>query len=497
MSIHSDVYTGDMKFTVGTHRVMCTWGLFALACALLLFFATYRLSEAPHIWYDEGYFTQTAQNLMRYGNQALQVAPGEFVSASTATGGYPLIAPVALSYKLFGVGVLQGRSVMVIFIVAFFLAAVYLVNLLFGMRFALWSAFLIASFPMLYGTGKSVLGEVPGLFFFLLMLIALVYLERSRYQSLFAYAASAVAAGLCVVTKPIFILLLPALALVWFLYRKNISVRSRGVALAALIFMATLVPWFLLQFGTHDTLANVLAFYANPYEMTDLMATVLTNLWLFVSDTTPLYALAVFALWGCAVLVRRRNEESISAAEAVGFAFAAIVLLAFLRMPGWYRYLFPAIMLGLLFVPYMLWRMWAWMQGHVNMPSVASALPWLVLSLLIIAQTYQTANASFVATYYSSHMTRDLTTALDSLPAGASIFVYNAPEAVILLSSHTYYQYIKPHPTIGIVGADALQVIANGTVDYILMNTGTVPDVDLSKYKPMQNFSRYTILKKQ
>jgi hypothetical protein len=210
-----------------------------------------------------------------------------------------------------------------------------------------------------------------------------------------------------------------------------------------------------------------------------------------------MYALVVFALWGCSMLVRRRNEESVSPAETVGFVFAGLVMLAFLRMPGWYRYLFPAIMVGLPFVPYALWRMWEWVRAHVAIPRIALALPWLVLSLLIIVQTYQTANSSFVATYYNSHMTRDLTTALDSLPPDASVFVYNALETVILLPSQNYYQYIKPHPTVGIYGTDSLDVISNGMVDYILINTETVPDVDMSKYRPVQNFSRYTILKKQ
>lgn len=477
--------------------MLFVWAILALAGALLLFFATHRLSEAPHIWYDEGYFTQTAQNLALFGKQAIQVAPGEFVSASTVSGGYPFIAPIALSYKLFGIGVWQGRAAMVVFILAFFLAAVYLVTLLFGMRFALWSAFLIASFPMLYGIGKNVLGEVPGLFFLMLTLIGLVYLQRSGYRSLPAYAVSAVAAGLCVVTKPIFILLLPALALVWFLHRKSISVRWGGFALAVLVFIATLVPWFLLQFGTHDSLGNVLAFYVNPYEVTDLTTNVITNLRLFVTDVTPLYTLAVFALWGCSLFVRRRAEESVSLAETVGFVFAALVILAFLRVPGWYRYLFPATMAGLPFVPYVLWRMWEWVRTRMALPRIVLPLPWLVLPLLIVAQCYQTANASFVATYYNSHITRDLTQALGSLPSSARIFVYNVPEAVILLPSQNYYQYIKPHPTIGIVGAESLQTISKGTVDFIVMNTGASSDVDMSKYILRQTVNRYSILQRR
>lgn len=489
--------TDSMKFMEGKYRIAGVWMIFALACAMLLFFATYRLSEAPHIWYDEGYFTQTAQNLALFGKQSIQIAPGEFLSASTVSGGYSFVAPIALSYKLFGVGVLQGRVVMIVFIIAFFLASVYLVNLLFGTRFALWSAFLIASFPMLYGIGKNVLGEVPGLVFFMLTLIALVYLQRSGYRSLCAYVASAVAVGLCVVAKPIFILLLPALALVWLMYRKSIPVRWIGFALAVLAFIATLVPWFLLQFGMNDSFTNILSFYANPYEVPDLTANVLTNLRLFVTDITPLYTLIVVAVWGFSLFIRNRADESISAAEAVGFVFAGLVMLAFLRVPGWYRYLFPATMAGLPFVSYALWRLWAWVRVRVALPDFATSLPWLILSLLIVAQCYQTKNASFVATYYGSHITRDLTHALASLPPSAQIFVYNVPEAVILLPSQNYYQYIKPHPTIGIVGAEYLRTISNGTVDYIVMNTDAQRDTDMSKYSLLQTINRYSILERR
>lgn len=477
-------------------KIIYTCALFAVAVALLIFFATYRLSEAPRIWYDEGYFTQTAENLALYGRQAIQIAPGEFASAGTVSGGYPFIAPIALSYKLFGIGVLEGRSVMVLFIVGFFLSAVYLVSLLFGTRFALWSAFFIASFPMLYGDGKTVLGEVPGLFYLFLTLIALVYLERSNYRSLKAYAAAALLGGFCVATKPIFILLLPAVALVWLFYRKHINVRWDGFGLAVLVFIAVQVPWFLLQFGINDSFANILTFYANPYEVTNLTATVLTNILLFVTQVTPVYTILIFVLWGGSVYVRRRTGTAVTMAETVGFAFGILVLLAFLRMPGWYRYLFPALMAGLPFLPFALSRMWDWVRERVSMPPLAGYLPCLVLTVLIVAQTYQSAHSSFVAMYYNSHTTRDLSTALVSLTPATRIFIYNVPEAVVLLPSRDYYQYIKPHPTIGILGAESLHVIANGNVDYILMNTGAALDVDMSKYHLLQTVNRYSILKK-
>src|SRR5689334_17644483 len=88
--------------------------------------STYKLSEAPGIWFDEGFYTQMAMNFAEAG-QVLQIAPHEYVSSSYTTVGYPLIAPVALSFKLFGVGVLQGRAVMAAFILLFLISSYVLI----------------------------------------------------------------------------------------------------------------------------------------------------------------------------------------------------------------------------------------------------------------------------------------------------------------------------------------------------------------------------------
>src|SRR3569832_2337265 len=98
------------------YRLRATHIIFIAAFAIALMASTYRLAEAPGIWYDEGYYAQMAMNLAERGQEVLQIAPNTFISSATQTAGFPLVAPVALSYRLFGAGVLQGRAVMAVFI---------------------------------------------------------------------------------------------------------------------------------------------------------------------------------------------------------------------------------------------------------------------------------------------------------------------------------------------------------------------------------------------
>src|ERR1051326_6513130 len=94
------------------------WVLPGVALLVTAVAAFYKLSDSPGIWYDEGYYFQLAVNVVHYGREVIQLAPHEFMSAWSITVGYPLIYPVALSMKLFGIGVLQARVPMALFIIA-------------------------------------------------------------------------------------------------------------------------------------------------------------------------------------------------------------------------------------------------------------------------------------------------------------------------------------------------------------------------------------------
>lgn len=461
-----------------------------LAACIAVFFGTFRLSEAPGIWYDEGYFMQMAMNVAEHRGQVLQTAPNTYVSSANETGGFPLIMPVALAYQLFGVGVGEGRIAMVVYLFGFLAVAYTLQRLLFGAKYAALTSLLLATCATLYGNGKSVLGEVPGLFYLLLTLIAITYLERSRYTSLRAYAATGLFAGLCVVTKPIYALLAVPFGILMLSRVSQKALSWRGVLVGTIGGVLPIGAWLAIQFGPNDSLADMLAFYANPYEVPNLLANAIHNLTLFATETTPFYTLALFALWSVSLVVGRERERYADA-EMIAWGFSLCILLAFLRLPPWYRYLFPALIVSLAFFPVALNRLVA---GSI----LRSFLVYAICIALAVGQCYQLVHSSYVASFYDSTRTRDLVAALSRLDPHEAIFVYNVPEVAALLPTRQYYQYIKPYADNdgAIVGADQLSHLADGSVQYVIVGSAWYRShlADFPGFRLLEQANRYAIL---
>jgi 4-amino-4-deoxy-L-arabinose transferase-like glycosyltransferase len=472
--------------------------LLIAAGAATIFFATYKLTESPAIWYDEGFYTQTAAHIAHYGTQALQIAPDEFVSTEHVTVGFPALYPIGLSYRLFGVGVGQGRAVMAVFICLFVGSAWALVRRMFGATAAAWSVLLMASFAMLYGNGKSVLGEVPGLFFLMLALLALFMLERHRYRGVARYVLAGLAVALCVVTKPIFLLLLGGLFITYALRWKSIPLDWKGAAYGSLAAIGVLALWAYLQFGAGFSLGSVLSFYANPYSL-NVRDVLLQNLLRFFTEATPLYTLVTLAVWTGSLWIRRKKDE-VSSVEFAAFFFCLLVLAAYLRLPGWYRYLFPALTVQLIFLPPSLVILWAWAREKVSMVGKRSYLVWTpyaVLALLVGMQFYQTAFSSYVADYYSSTATQELTAELRAIGGSKSFFLYNVPQAAVLLPTENYYQYLPVTDSL-VIGADALPVLEKGGADFVIAETATYDahkDV-FAQYRLYKTVGKYQILQR-
>lgn len=471
--------------------------LVGLAVMIGLFFSWYRLTESPGIWYDEGFYTQTAMNLAERGTEGLQTAPGEFISARDVTVGYPLIAPVALSYKMFGVGVFQGRAVMAFFIILFLLASYLFVRVLYGRSLAAWSLALLVTFPELYGNGKSVLGEVPGMFYLVCALLSMVWLERSGYKKTGPYITLGLAAGLTVATKPIFILLPVALAVTFVLCRDSVAWYGRGFASGVAVFLATVGLWIYLQFGAGDAFISILHYYINPYDVS-AGATLVRNLRLFVTEAVPIYVAGMLTLWGISIGIRKKAEEPITTGEVTALVFCLCIVAAFLRLPGWYRYLFPATLMAMLFLPLAVTRVFTALSRGVRFLEHISWVPYAGLALLCLAQLYALVGHSYVAQYYGGHRTRDLTAYISALPGDASYFVYNSPEVVVLLPNRTYYQFIRPHPNQHI-GEEELAVLARGGADFVILSTEAYhTDVALFRaYTERGSVNRFTFLQRK
>lgn len=474
--------------------------LISLSAILILVAGTYHLGESPAIWLDEGVYSQLGVNIAEAGQQAFQIAPGIFEHNSYISVGYPLLYPLAFSYKIFGTGVLQGRGVMVVFIVLFAAASYWYMRQLFGPWQAAFALLLLSSFAELYGNGKSILGEVPGLFFLVATLIALRYLEKGRYQHVFWYIATGILAGLCVATKPIFILLLAALFFTLILQYKKVSLSWKGFLAGFIAFTVPFAWWIYTQFGSDVTLRMLVLDYINPYSAQSgqvLMGQVIVrNLVRFFTETTPVYTALLTGAWAVALYVRRKTAR-LSAAELSAFIFCMLIIVAYLRLPGWYRYLFPATTIALLFFPSSVLSIFKYMQERWSVWKKLPWLPYAALALLFCAQLYQVMFSSYVSRQYASTHTHDGAAALAELPKSSSIFLYNLPELAVLLPSRNYYQYLEPAPGMAI-GAGELAVLQKGVATFAVVSPKVYAanPALFAAYQPFENVSGFEILKR-
>jgi hypothetical protein len=144
------------------------WGGLVL-CVLVLVGSFYNLAHYPTIWWDEGIFSETAANLVQHGRYAFTLqSPDQLNDLDFRISvGPAVILPVALAYKLFGVGVTSGRLVAGAYLVLTFLALFLGARRLFGAAAALLAvALALVGTDVLYW-GRSVLGDIPALGLFL------------------------------------------------------------------------------------------------------------------------------------------------------------------------------------------------------------------------------------------------------------------------------------------------------------------------------------------
>jgi len=133
------------------------------------FLAFYHLSDYPTTWFDEGVHLHVPQTLVRYGEYADRSSDGFRYFGPTLGVGPTVMLPIAGAYKLFGIGLLQARVVMALYLLAALYLFYRLARSLDGPMLAAAALVLLVSSPAvaLLETGRQVLGEVPGLFFLL------------------------------------------------------------------------------------------------------------------------------------------------------------------------------------------------------------------------------------------------------------------------------------------------------------------------------------------
>ncbi|MFA5942654.1 MAG: glycosyltransferase family 39 protein [Candidatus Paceibacterota bacterium] len=477
--------------------------LLALLFCVAGFFATFHLTESPPVWMDEGIFAQAAANLAVYGQTGLRVAPDTIEpSSKLITVGYPLLYPLAGWFKLFGISILAARSLMALFILGFLFASYVFVRRLFGPMQALGALAILATLPTLYGNGKSVLGEVPGLLYLVASLVCLYVARTRKTRRYFWFVLAGLFAGLCVATKPIFVLFIPAaligLGIAW--KRREMIGREVGAALGA--GLVPILVWLAVQFRVSDSAGSVLSFYVNHYQVADWSSTILANLRNLVTGIGPLYLLTVLFIWLVAYGIRLRRQERVPVEEHIVLAFSIFTLLGYLTTAGWYRYLFGAQALSLLFFPNALLIVTQTFVPSFKPKKLAIA----AIALLTIVGAYQVMFSSFVAESYGRQQTAFWEEYFRTASPSTSFFFYDVPEVVFLAQGATYYQYLNPYDGMGIfvpgwdIGSAQVPVLERGDVDVVILPPAMYEkkkDDIFSAYEIDRTIHKYDFLKKK
>lgn len=216
--------------------------------------STHNLAYYPQPWFDEGWYLQIPKNLVQHGMYATQSSEG-FRRSDTVIGVSPLFyLPIAGVFKVWGIGLVQARGVIVGYFLLTCLLVYAIARKLYGSRAGLVALALFITvradddFTSAVLLGRQVMAEIPALFF----LMAAFYcwlMSFERKTNLFLILAG-IAFGLAMTTKAQFLLVvLPMLIAAGILdrlyYRQR---RYRYFILPFVTSLAVIVLQYLFVF---------------------------------------------------------------------------------------------------------------------------------------------------------------------------------------------------------------------------------------------------------
>lgn len=413
----------------------------ALIFLILIIFlgsSFYGFPDSPSPWLDEGINVGIAKTWVETGVYSYQLGPDMFVVERPwlITNNYPVILPIAAVFKMFGVGLPQVKIVMFLFLTVFLLVVykfikVYSKNTL----AALVSILLLVSFLPLYGNGLSgALGELPGIMY---LLLGLLFLEKDGVKNAFL---AGLFIGLCVATKPLFIpvLLVLFVAEVYHSYREKQVYWQRwwwgflGLLVPLLVWLRTLFPEPL----TLSYLQETLNYYSNSQ---NTEGQVVKNILVSIKDSTPLHFLFLSLIYFISKFFGK--DRAWSRAEIILWGFAIVDVVYYLRGPGWFRHLFPAHLIALIFAGPAIFHFQLLFKGSAIKKYFAATL----VTLLFFVQTVHLVNTR-ADILYLNRVPRHFAENINKLniTEDKSFYLVDLPSIAFMLkhpNTTTYHNY--------------------------------------------------------
>jgi hypothetical protein len=355
----------------------------------VLFLGTYNQPYYPTTWIDEGFVLQGAMNLARYGKYAMLSSEGfRVLDQPLIANGPGVVLPIFVVYKLFGIGLIQARLVMILFMIGTIFVFYSTANKLYGYTAALISIFFFIALPeqgFLY-LGRQALGMIPSLlYFFIGYLFWVRSLER---DSLVPLTGAGIFFGLAAITKGQYMLILPIFGVVAFLdliyYRTN---SFRKIALLLAFTSGVIAVWYGVQFillGRDNLLQNFQAVSSSAQVSVTALRPmrIPTNIWYLIrSGHLIIVPGFLYYCW----ISRKRDISSLFHVPFLVFIAGWLSWYAFVSI-GWQRYAFDPYVIGTLLTGKLIADIFLLLQGK---DSALNALPThqpaarYVLSLLV------------------------------------------------------------------------------------------------------------------
>lgn len=318
--------------------------------AALAFLTFYNLETYPAPWFDEGSYLHVAKNFALHGVYAdSSLDEWRYYGPAIAVGPTVLM-PISFVYQLNGVSILGARLVIAVYGLLAVGSMYFLSRQVMPALASLLAAALLFTSPgvnFLYNA-RTVLGEVPGLFFTLAGLaVWLTIGNPGRPRLIFA----GVLFGLACITKNQYALIvLPSLLagwitdMIWYRQRKWEYFVIPGV-IAGLMFASwTYIVLFALG-ETHDISANLAtlrATSAGVFFIIDFQ--VIEGSLRFLTSNGVYASLLPAGLIYTVILSRNRTRTGQQ--WGIITLFMLIALGLYITSIGWPRYAFPALALA-------------------------------------------------------------------------------------------------------------------------------------------------------
>jgi 4-amino-4-deoxy-L-arabinose transferase-like glycosyltransferase len=344
--------------------------VFIMPIFILLLFVllTWNLAS-PSPWWDEGWTLTVARNLAEHGHYG-RMLNGQ-LTADGMNAAYTVTVPVALSFKLFGVGIWQGRLFGVFCTIGALLLMYWLARQIYNRGIAASTLFVLLLMPMhplLHPiiNGRQVMAEMPMLFYLLAgYALFLVTLHHSRWFLLPVIICWSIALVTKAQILPFWTVALSIPLAVALLKRQWRMAGLWSITLFGALITAQLLPLVhAILLLDHNLSRPPLQ---GIYSVTALVFNPANRLSALVIGSTlglPTLLGLGYGAWEAWVWLRR-DETSAASAELAGVRLSLLVLAGswfawyVLLSVSWMRYLFPAVFLGSFFLAALLYHLMA------------------------------------------------------------------------------------------------------------------------------------------